>query len=177
MLLGKQLYITASDTLSDQTFVGVRNSQDMAFIKKPTRGTGLWTSTWREETQDSDWVEWCHGNDFGDPYKKNWLLLTPKDDIKLYMIDSLKDLHRLLRDHGYRDPIMEAVGIMKTTIDFERLSLEYDGIWLTEQGNQETHLSYPEDLNAWDCESILWFRWCFTEVQRIATPKPVMIEE
>lgn len=60
-------------------------------------------------------------------------------------------------------------------IDFERVAQEYDGIWLTEQGNGATHLSYPHDLNGWDAESVLWFRWCFSQVERIETPVPVAV--
>lgn len=173
-MLGKQLYITSEETLN-QAVVPVTNSDETGFIKKPAAGTGLWTSSWREETQDSAWVEWCQGENFGKPYEKTWHLLTPQEDVKLYVIDGLKDLNKLLRTHKWDQPKWEEY--RRTAIDFERLALEYDGLWLTEKGDAETHLSYPDDLNAWDCESVLWFKWCFTEVQRIETPQPVMVEE
>jgi hypothetical protein len=175
-MIGKQLYITASQEV-DSNIKPVLNSERSAFVKKPAQGTGLWTSTWREERQDSDWVEWCVGNDYGDPYGSNWFLLTPQEGTRLIQIDSLKDFHRLLRDYGYEDARLKEYGFMHRGIDFEKLVLEYEGVYLTEKGNAETHLSYPDDLNAWDCESILWFKWCFTEVQRIETPQPVMSEE
>lgn len=173
-MLGKQLYITSEETLN-QAVIPVTNSDETGFIKKPAAGTGLWTSSWREETQDSGWVEWCRWENFGKPYEKHWHVLTQKDDVKLYKIDSLGGLRRLLRTYKWNQPKWEEYG--RTAIDFERLALDYDGVWLTEKGNAETHLSYPDDLNAWDCESVLWFRWCFSEVQRIAVPQPVEVEQ
>lgn len=182
MLLGKQLYITSGEIVKPECFVGARNCEDTAFIKKPWRGTGLWTSTWREGTRDSAWVEWCRWNDFEAPYEKQWYILVSKEDINLYVIDKLTDLQGLMQDYGWMPPLFAKRndGLLLEHfrgIDFERLALEYDGIWLTEQGNNETHLSYPHNLYGWDCESMLWFHWCFTEVQRIAVPEPVSIEE
>ena len=175
-MLGKQLHITYEETLN-QSVNSVYNSDESGIVKKPARGTGLWTSTWREETQDSDWVEWCVGEDFGKPYEKNWYLLTLQEDIKLYVIDSLRGLHKLLRAYPWDQNKWREYGFRCIAIDFEKLALDYDGIHLTEKGNEETHLSYPDDLNSWDCESTLWFRWCFSEVQKIEVPQPVAVEQ
>lgn len=169
-MIERQLYITSEETLN-QAVVPVYNSDEASFIKKPARCTGLWTSSWREQTQDSAWVEWCRWNDYGKPYNFNWHLLTPQEDAKLYVIDSLRDLNRLLRAYKWDQPKWREYGFSRTAIDFEKLAMEYDGIHLTENGNEETHLSYPEDLNSWDCESVLWFKWCFTGVQRIEVPQ------
>jgi len=176
-MIGKQLHVTPIEALTSEAFITPYNSEKMPYIKKPARGTGLWTSTWREETQDSAWIEWCCGNGFGEPYKENWHILTPPENTKLFVVDSMMDFHRLLRYYGYEDEKMKSYGMHRTHIDFERMIQEYDGIWLTEQGNTETHLSDPDDLNYWDCESILWFKWCFTSVERIETPQPVMTVE
>jgi len=175
-MIGKQLYITSADALN-RAIMPVANSEEAAIVKKPARRTCLWTSSWREETQDSAWVEWCQGNDFRKPYNLDWYLLTPEADAKLYVIDSLADLHELLHAYPWDQPKWREYGFSRTAIDFEKLALEHDGIWLTEQGNEETHLGYPDDLNAWDCECVLWFKWRFTEVQKIETPQPVLSEE
>jgi hypothetical protein len=201
-----QLYLSDAPEMKHEV-IPVRNSEETAaMIKKPARHTGLWTSTWRQETQDSDWVEWCRGEDFGNPDGKYWYLLTPREDIKLYVIDCVYDLEQLLHTYPWTTPLLtelnerykimhleyaekdalfvqmltEQTGIQLpsmnlphyATIDFEKLSQDYDGIWLTEQGNAAVHLPWisEHDLNSWDCECILWFRWCFEHVETI---KPV----
>lgn len=182
----KQLHLTTATELV-RAVTPVHNSEKAAIVKKPARGTGLWTSTWREETYDSQWVSWCVSSEFGAPFEEAWWLLTPASDIKLYTVDSLRDLLALFGDYQwlpprlaeqnrayegiYDDPLEHLIGI-----DFERLAYAYDGIHLTSRGNAATHLSYPHDLYGWDCESTLWFRWCFTDAERIETPVAPMRE-
>ncbi len=174
MVLGTQLHISLAQELIEQ-IAPVENDEDMPMRKKPKSTTGLWTSSWREETQDSDWVEWCRGENFGDPDKDQWFLLTPRIDARIYMIDSLTDLERLLIQYEWYSPLAKKIARTVgreharyyTSIDFERLSKEYDALHLTEYGNGQLHLSYPLDLNAWDSESTIWFHWCFTEVRKI----------
>ena len=117
MQVGIQLHLSEVHALAENV-ASVENDPMSPFRKKPKYG--FWTSTWREETQDSDWVEWCRGQ------------------------------------------------------DFEQLAQSYDGLRLTERGNSRLHLSYPLDLNSWDSESTLWFRWCFTAVEKIV---PVIAQE
>lgn len=184
MKIGTQLHLCGSKPLREEV-IPVKNSEDAAFIKKPGRGTGLWTSTWREETRDSEWVEWCISNDYGSPYAQSWYLLTPAETANLYIIDGVGDLRILLDRFPWeteRTQMLNAemrrvslsmdYGVLTKEplfryIDFERLAREYDGIWLTSHGNGATHLSYPQDLNSWDSESVLWFRWCFTDVRPV----------
>ncbi len=193
MKIGTQLHL-GGDTPLLEDVRPVKNSNKAAFAKKPARQTGLWTSSWQAETQTSAWSEWSVSN-WKDPYEQTWYLLTPREGVKLYVLDSLDDLHILLDRFLWEtewqqkmncsmeesmEPIATRIfgGPVRTTtrnryyayIDFERLATEYDGLWLTEQGNAETHLSYPHDLYGWDTESTLWFRWCFRHVERIATP-------
>ena len=170
-----QLHISSAKVLIEQ-IAPVKNNEKMVSIKKPEGSTGLWTSTWREETQDSAWVEWCAGENFGTPYTDHWYLLTSSPDSNLYVIDSVADFSRLLKLYHYECPLvqkMRAAGYAPATIDFEALSKDYDGLHLTERGNARTHLAYPHDLNSWDSESTLWFRWCFTSVKQIAPVIPV----
>lgn len=168
-----QLYL--SDSLLREEVTPVENSEEAAFIKKPKRGTGLWTSTWREDTQDSEWVEWCGDENFGNPSECHWYLLTPHPDVRLYTVDSSVDLRRLLKTYAWETARRSelnrvAGGIYFAWIDFERLAKDYDGLHLTSHGNAVTHLSYPHDMNAWDCESTCWFRWKFTKVETFRSP-------
>ncbi len=193
---GTQLYTTNAEKLNEQV-IPVKNSEQSAGIHKPEPGTGLWTSSWRESTRDSDWVEWCKASDYGSVDTRIWWLLTPNERTNLYTIESRFDLLDLLTRYTWETDMLkqlnESIGPMQEAlvyswsepfrrplpierrhfawIDFEKLAQEYDGIWLTEAGNASTHLSFPHNLNSWDCESILWFRWCFSDVTRIETPQ------
>ena len=169
-MLGAQLHISSSPVMREQV-TSVANEEEI-FRKKPRHATGLWTSTWRESTQDSAWVAWCQGT-LGDPYEDSWFLLVPHKDATLFVIDSLQDLRRLMNTYPYESrqaPRLKAMGSPShfyQGIDFMRLAQDYDGLHLTERGNGRLHLSYPLDMNAWDCESTVWFHWCFTDVRCI----------
>ncbi len=169
MMLGVQLHISSVQELVEQV-ASVENNTHSS-MRKPKYG--LWTSSWREETQDSGWVEWCRYEEFDDPGKQQWFLLTPKAESRLYVIDCYSDLQRLVDTYIWESPEAKQLGnshLRKyyTGIDFERLSQDYDGLHLTKKGNNRLHLSYPLDLNAWDSESTVWFRWCFTKIEKIA---------
>lgn len=197
---GKQLHISMTDELLDASrFVPVRNDDFTETRKKPEAGTGFWTSSFREETQDSAWVAYLQRND-QEPFSVSWYLLTPREGITLYIVDNLEDLFALLDTYTLETPYQQKENAelgelhlsapyssyyrqLPTTkrnrhfaaIDFERLAQDYDGMWLTEAGKKATHLSIPHNLNGWDSESVLWFRWCFTQIERIETPTPVMV--
>ncbi len=167
--MNTQLFISHATPIPE-LLIPVENDPEGFFRQKPTGG--FWTSSWRELTQDSDWVEWCRGENFGAPNEKHWFLLTPHPDCKIYTINSLKDFKRCLIEYGDPVPLAQKYPSFaeKRVINFEKVAQEFDGLHLTEKGNGETHLSYPNDLNGWDCESTLWFRWCFASVQTIPTP-------
>jgi hypothetical protein len=177
-MLGIQVHISHAAALAEQV-AAVENDDDMPTRKKPKYG--LWTSSWRQVSQDSGWIEWCRGSDFTEVEKGYWFLLTPREDVKLYEINTYADLERLVREYGYETRMYQKLREAMPhdvsnylALDFERLAREYDGVHLTERGNARLHLSYPLDLNSWDSESTLWFRWRFTEVKRIA---PVVLQE
>ena len=162
-----QLHISTASDLQAQV-IPVKNDPRGYYRQKPKGG--FWTSTWHEETHDSAWVEWCRSTRHYGMDEQHWWLLTPHAGIRLYTIDSLADFNQCLLDYGFPSPNLRLGPLFagQRVLDFEKLAGEFDGLHLTEQGNQETHLSMPNDLYAWDCESTLWFRWCFTDVQRIA---------
>lgn len=184
-MIGKQLHLSKRETLR-QEVIPVKNDEGSIYRKKPAQGTGLWTSSWREETRDSDWIEWCRSEEFGDIDAQSWFLLTLAKDTRLCVISSYYELTVTLKRFPLRHPRytsqleMAAVsaGLSAdhfTGIDFERLAQEYDGLHLTEEAAGALHLSYPLDMNTWDCESTLWFRWVFTNVERIEVQKPVVV--
>lgn len=125
----------------------VRNDKSV----KP-RG-GLWTSSYHEKL-GSDWVQWCLSEAFRGP-RFNCYLLHPKNNVRVYTINYLFQLEDLI---GAKSSYLDG------SIDFESIARIYDGIRLTRDGQWATRLSSPS-LYGWDCESTVWFRWCFEKVE------------
>lgn len=195
-----QLCISDSPHMREEV-TPVINDEESAFVKKPKRGTGLWTSTWREDI-GSGWV--YYESEYCDLTKKYWHRLTPRPNVNLYVIEAYADLERLIHSYLWEtdqlkrmNAIYEQVsvevpfrsrysvpGLVLPTppifptprlyyLDFERLSRDYDGIWLTEEGWLDVRFDiYHEyNLDSWSCESILWFKWCFEKVETINSSK------
>lgn len=85
------------------------------------------------------------------------VLLTPLEQLRIYTVDTQKDLKLLARDYRLPHDYM-------FQLDYERIAQDYDAIHLTDEGQWATRLTYPMSLYGWDCECVLWFRWCFSEV-------------
>jgi len=132
---------------------------------------GLWTSTHTPaDVHLSDWSRWCHDE------MPEWLhhriawKLQPRA-ARLIVIDTLADLVSVVRqfpavDRRYSDraehPDWHAIA-----------GAGYDGVHLTEKGQWRTRMSMPENLYGWDCESTLWFRWCFaSDPESLREPQP-----
>lgn len=125
---------------------------------------GLWTSTYDAERHTSAWVDWCLAEEFGDVTAGSWFVLTPDPSARVFVIDGLAALEHLT--DNYPEPGTEAyTRRFFACLDFERLAQEYDAIHMTEAGQWATRYSTP-NLNGWDVECTLWFRWCFTDVSR-----------
>jgi len=114
---------------------------------KPADGGGLWTSPVDSEW---GWADWCRVEDFRVETLEVFCTIELTDEAKLYVIDSLDDL---LAAPSYQTNDI----ISKRFLDFEKLSEKYDGIWLTEKGQDATRYSQPMDLYGWDVESVLLF--------------------
>lgn len=159
-----QLFISDNQPCSSQ-IIEARNRNGFC---KPIGG--LWTSTWDQDEYSSRWVDWCLDAEYGDPLNKRWFIVKPRQGLKLLIIDSLADLIKLIEKYPCKNNPLQHC---KPVLDFEILAKEYDAIHLTESGQIQTHLPSSlidmkmVDLYGWDCESTLWFRWCFDEVKEI----------
>jgi hypothetical protein len=161
-----------SKILHTQLFVGNKPEpsklQAVSNLRFHKPKGGLWTSTWRTETEDSDWIEWCRGAQFGDVDSQEWYQLEPSSNARIYTIDSVVDLVAL--HNKYNETPVNYTSFYESFIDFERLSIDYDAIHLTGNGECVTRFSTPS-LYGWDCESTIWFRWCFDAVTNCRMPK------
>lgn len=114
---------------------------------------GLWGSP---TDSDFGWKDFCKREEFGTEKLETYTLWKVKDNADIYVINSAEDLTSLLDVYGY----LEDPRYRKYLVDYNKMSRDYDGIFLTDKGNWECH-SYIEykngftDLNAWDCESIV----------------------
>jgi len=149
---------------------------------------GLWSSTFHE-TYGSDWIQWLMCEEFSKEENKEFkgYLLTPKKDVKLYTVNSFEDSRKLIQEYGYISPsFQEAAKRIEQAngkhaldlwqyIDYERMSLEYDGFHLTRDGFLDTYLGtqpYLDIFDGFDCECTIWFRWVFEKIEKtIVKPK------
>ena len=108
--------------------------------------------------------------------------LPPVKGLTLAVIDSLEDLENLLNVYALPRPCeyltfltnvseqLETVfddDWLTRVLDFEKLATVFDGIWLTASGQSQTRLSQPDNLYGWDLESVLWFKWSFSETRTV----------
>lgn len=135
----------------------------MGIMCKPIGG--MWTSTL--DRHGSDWTRW-HGDIEWGGY-----VVYPLRRARVFEIDSISDYERLLNWYGYAPP-MNPNGSHNDcwmVLNYEKLSKKCDGLHLTKKGQTETNYYIPRErrglmppmLNAWDCESTVWFRWAFSK--------------
>jgi hypothetical protein len=105
------------------------------------------------------------------------ILLEIKDDARICKIDSEKDVINLysIYPNNYPSP---HTGYMGCFLDYEKMKKEFDIIWLTPLGQQETryHIQIPGnngniDLYGWDCESSLILNNVVNRFKKITTTK------
>lgn len=174
-------YLNTADSLQQQIWLSedISDSPDPAEVEsvdgemhltnKPTGG--MWTSTYTpDQEHDCDWIQWCSGAGFYSGDHK-WLL-EPKEDLDVLVIDSLKDLKTVAsvytKDTYKGSP---ASKIPKTVFDFETMAEDFDAIRLTKEGQYETRLTGSEDPDfyGWDSESVLNFRWNWSDAEHLGT--------
>lgn len=131
---------------------------------------GLWTSSYRDGT--CGWIEWMQSEQWAMHDEMDVWLLTVTDP-DLYVIDSMADAKRLVEEYP-RDPDdldWKMTPDTLSTPSYEAAAVDYDGIWLTTNGQSVTRLPGPSEpeLYGWDCECTIWFDWVFDSVERLGT--------
>lgn len=124
---------------------------------------GFWTSTFTpDKSEFSAWVEWCL-SESSDWITEFGYVLEVLETARIYVIDNLVDLEKLLED--YEPLVWELKGMtwVDKYLNYELISKDFDGVHLTEEGQWRTRMSKP-GLYGWDCESTLWFRDVFGKI-------------
>ena len=120
---------------------------------------GLWTSPVKCKY---GWKQWCKEEDFNTNKLKISFKLKLKPDAKICLIDSYTDLAKL---PFIPHPLFKKIGSDRQLLDFETLARQYDAIYLTIKGEQETRFAKPT-LYGWDCESVFIMNQnCFTVIK------------
>lgn len=135
------------------------------FFVKPFGG--LWTTP----TGAPTWLAWCDRENFRPEKTLTNYELAPVKDLTLVVIDSLEDLENLLNVYALPRSSEYSTILhyhqLTRVLNFEKLATVFDGIWLTETGQSQTRLSQPDNLYGWDLESVLWFKWSFSETRTV----------
>lgn len=129
-------------------------------VEKPKSG-GLWTSVWTGKIgASSPWLRFLGVDSLKYRGRTGWLL-SPLPS-RVYTVDSKDSMARLLQTHGRfvsGDPSW--IYDTRRVIDFEKMSQDYDAMHVT----WNAVFDVPE-VNYWDLESTLWFRWRFSPEMR-----------
>lgn len=137
----------------------IRSVANADHLAKPIGG--IWTSP---HDSEYGWDAWCRVE------MPNWLtdryLLDVRPAVSLLVIDSMADLDQAWEHFPGEEGVMSG-----KTLDFKKISQEYDGIWLTEEGQWATRhpptgSGWFMGLYGWDVETVWFARWVFTKIRR-----------
>ena len=144
------------EEISKMYFCNVTN-QD--FINKPLGG--LWSSEYFPNSSKanncckSDWEFWCRNENFHLERLNKGVVFELKKQANIYTVDSYDDLLKLSENYSYEKYFY---GIeIKKYIDFEKMSKDFDGLFLTVEGELQTRYEAKMNLYGWDCSSLLLF--------------------
>ena len=113
--------------------------ENRAFFPKPTGG--LWAS--RIDAIYS-WKDWCIKENFCTDSLNEYFIFSLQESAKVLTIDNTEKLKNLPKTD-------DIVGGMYITLDFEKLSKEYDAIEVLISEDPDLYFS----LYGWDCDSIV----------------------
>lgn len=147
---------TSDDVVPTESLVEPIKNRE--FWTKPLGG--LWTSS-LVGSRHSAWTDWCDREDFRQNTYRFRLKVSPTANV--FEVKTPEDVDFLIRLFGEADKC----GMMiEYRLDWEKVSQFYDGVRLSYQMVRKTG-GYESPFHAWDVESTLWFRWCFTDVTEI----------
>lgn len=153
---------------------------DLALVASPTNVSwnkpdgGLWLSPRLGER--STWIDFME-RDSWSPYDSPQLVTQTvklKSDARILQIDSYDDYAQILSAYLHMpEGALTNLGMFSQLFDFERLAQDWDGIYLTEEGQYATRFSPTVNgpsLYGWDLESLLLFNSeCIAEVGEVGT--------
>lgn len=126
---------------------------------------GLWASPYTaNEKYKSSWHRWL---EYEMPHwmREYGVVFTLKKESKIFTIDSSEDLKYLMDNYKCSRSHLKHFSIL----DFEKIKKDYDGIFLTNEGQWETRLSLEYNLYGWDVECLLLLNFqCIEEQEKLS---------
>ena len=158
---------TGRNSLREDMFNKVKNKE---YINKPEGG--IWSSPYTEnEEYKSDWLRFCIEEDFNTGNIEIGVLFNIKEDSRVFVIDSMDDLKELYKKYKRNERTGSI--LCEYYLDFEKLALDYDAIYLTSEGEWKTR--FPERINSgeaislygWDVETLLILNFYCIDKQEV----------
>ena len=151
--MNKQVYVCGETEFNVDAIIPMsQKTTNQYYINKPNNG--FWTSSLVDNS--SAWIEWC-ASEWEGKLSDTCVIVTPKKDINVFTIDNEENLISA-STRKCKNFITQSDVYM---IDFWRLYKEgYSGVHVTENAAWSFRYSAPSNLvnlNAWDCESTVWF--------------------
>jgi hypothetical protein len=129
-------------------FRPIKNRQ---FQAKPNGG--FWGS--RVDAQFG-WKDWCESECFAECKENNKIEFALTENARIFNIHSVADAKKLKEIYAISpDEELSSFGLpyMFTTVDFEKMTQDYDGIEFFLSDDDELY----HELYLWDCDSIVIF--------------------
>lgn len=143
-----KLLCAGIEHIEESKFLKIKNQQ---LFNKPIGG--LWSSPFREnDTYKSHWLEWCSEECFNKGDEEHGVIFELVDEARVLTIDGIEDLKEATLKYEAKN---ELEMFDRKYLDFEKLSNDYDAIYLTRNGEQKTRYTFEYSLYGWDVETIL----------------------
>ena len=127
-------------------------------INKPHKG-GFWTSTYKPGIVSS-WVQWCGVSEYTTHKTTHHFLLDVVPGANV--LDTWYDADIIRTYEYYTGELSYAEG--RYLINFANMAHSgYDGIHYSGRVQDILRSSF----DTWDCESTLWFRFCFENIRAL----------
>ena len=124
------------------------------YINKPFGG--FWSSEYLPNSlYKSDWEMWCREQNFNLEKLNEGIIFELEDYANIFVVDSYEDLLELSKKYSYEKEGFKIIS--RKLIDFEKMSKDYDGLFLTERGESQTRYTSKVNFYGWDCSSLLLF--------------------
>jgi hypothetical protein len=126
----------------------IEEIKNKLFSNKPEGG--LWCSPIESK---NEWKDFLIGEDWRTETLEKSVIFELKPNSKILKIDSYKDLKKQVSI--FEKKIYPEHSYLRGFLDYEKLTLEYDAIFLTANGQYDTRMAFDTNLYGWDCECLL----------------------